>query len=127
MGAGVERLLLFGASGAIGGAILDAAVARGWQVTAVSRHGAAGGASGDQVHWIAADPLEPGFSADVLRLGAAYTCVTWAQGANLNDSLYDVDVAKHLEIYNANCTYILVTSQDVAEGLGCWSGVRGSV
>jgi len=29
-----EQLLLFGASGAIGGAILGAAVARGWQVTA---------------------------------------------------------------------------------------------
>jgi 3-oxoacyl-[acyl-carrier protein] reductase len=111
MGSGAERLLLFGASGAIGGAILDAAVARGWQVTAVSRHAAAGEVSGDQVQWVAADPLEPGFSADMLRLGAAYTCVTWAQGANLNDSLYDVDVAKHLEIYNANCTYILVTLQ----------------
>jgi 3-oxoacyl-[acyl-carrier protein] reductase len=108
-----ERLLLFGASGAIGGAILHSALARGWQVTAVSRHrpnripkGIAG-----LVSWIAADPLEASFSAQALAADAGYTSVCWAQGANLNDSVYDVDAARHLEIYNANCTYILVTLQ----------------
>jgi NAD(P)-dependent dehydrogenase (short-subunit alcohol dehydrogenase family) len=109
MGNGSERLLLFGASGAIGGAILDAAVARGWQVTAVSR--GLPGASPDGVRWIAADPLDPSFRAEALRAGTVYTSVCWAQGANLNDSVYDVDAEKHLAIYNANCTYILVTMQ----------------
>jgi NAD(P)-dependent dehydrogenase (short-subunit alcohol dehydrogenase family) len=37
--------------------------------------------------------------------------VCWAQGANRNDSVYDVSVESHLAIYNANCTYILVTLQ----------------
>jgi NAD(P)-dependent dehydrogenase (short-subunit alcohol dehydrogenase family) len=108
-----ERLLLFGASGAIGGAILDAAVARGWRVTAVSRKkpdevpkGVAG-----PISWIAADPLDASFSAEVLGVAGSYTSVCWAQGANLNDSVYDVDAEKHLAIYNANCTYILVTLQ----------------
>jgi len=109
MANGAEGLLLFGASGAIGGAILEAAVARGWHVTAVSRQGAGGSIEG--VRWVAADPLEAGFSAETLRANAPYTCVCWAQGANLNDSVYDVDAARHLEIYNANCTYILVTLQ----------------
>ena len=108
---GGERFLLFGASGAIGGAILDAALARGWQVTAVSRHGAAGADARDGVRWIAADPLEAGFSADALALAGPYTSVCWAQGANLNDSVYDVSVESHLAIYSANCTYILVTLQ----------------
>jgi 3-oxoacyl-[acyl-carrier protein] reductase len=109
MAKGAERLLLFGASGAIGGAILDAAVARGWQVIAVSRRRPADAPEG--IAWIATDPLEAGFSADALRSEAPYTSVCWAQGANLNDSVYDVDATRHLEIYNANCTYILVTLQ----------------
>ena len=106
-----ERLLLFGASGAIGGAILCAAIARGWQVTAVSRLGAAGENPSAGVRWIAADPLAVGFSAETLRTEESYTSVCWAQGANINDNVYDVDAARHLEIYNANCTYILVTLQ----------------
>jgi hypothetical protein len=111
MTTGGERLLLFGASGAIGGAILGAAVARGWQVTAVSRHGTAGADAREGVRWIAADPLEAGFSADALAPTGPYTSVCWAQGANRNDSVYDVSVESHLAIYNANCTYILVTLQ----------------
>jgi NAD(P)-dependent dehydrogenase (short-subunit alcohol dehydrogenase family) len=109
MADGGEKLLLFGASGAIGGAILDAAAARGWQVTAVSRSLPETVPPG--VPWIVADPLDASFSAETLRAGQAYTSVCWAQGANLNDSVYDVDAEKHLAIYNANCTYILVTLQ----------------
>jgi NAD(P)-dependent dehydrogenase (short-subunit alcohol dehydrogenase family) len=108
---GGERLLLFGASGAIGGAILGAALARGWHVTAVSRHGAAGADARAGVLWIAADPLEAGFPAEALAPTGPYTSVCWAQGANRNDSVYDVSVESHLAIYNANCTYILVTLQ----------------
>jgi 3-oxoacyl-[acyl-carrier protein] reductase len=104
-----ERLMLFGASGAIGGAILDAAVSRGWQVTAVSRHKPEDAAKG--VRWIAADPLDASFSGEALTAEEPYTSVCWAQGANLNDSVYDVTVESHLSIYNANCTYILVTLQ----------------
>jgi 3-oxoacyl-[acyl-carrier protein] reductase len=114
MAHGTERLLLFGASGAIGGAILDAAVSRGWQVTAVSRRRPASVV--DEVNWIAADPLDASFSVDVLATGGPYSGVCWAQGANLNDSVYDVNVESHLSIYNANCTYILVTLQALLAG-----------
>jgi 3-oxoacyl-[acyl-carrier protein] reductase len=109
MGQDAERLLLFGASGAIGGAILGAAVARGWQVTAVSRSGS--GAEAKGVRWVGVDPLSADFSADHLAAPEPYTSVCWAQGANLNDSVYDVTMESHLAIYNANCTYILVTLQ----------------
>jgi hypothetical protein len=108
---GGERLLLFGASGAIGGAILGAAVARGWQVTGVSRRGAGGADAREGVRWIAVDPLEAGFLAESLAAERPYTSVCWAQGANLNDSVYNVNAESHLAIYNANCTYILVTLQ----------------
>jgi 3-oxoacyl-[acyl-carrier protein] reductase len=116
MAKATERLLLFGASGAIGGAILDAALVRGWQVTAVSRRGPTGAGSAENVRWIAADPLESSFSAEVLRADAPYDSVCWAQGANLSDSVYDVSVESHLGIYNANCTYIVVTLQALLRG-----------
>jgi NAD(P)-dependent dehydrogenase (short-subunit alcohol dehydrogenase family) len=111
MAEGEEQLLLFGASGAIGGAILDTAVARGWMVTAVSRHGTACAETRDGVRWIAVDPLAAEFSTEALAAEGPYTSVCWAQGANRNDSVYDVDAESHLAIYNANCTYILVTLQ----------------
>ena len=123
-----ERLLLFGASGAIGGAILGAAVDRGWRVTAASRNLPA--TIPDGVTWLAVDPLEPGFSPDTIRGTEPYSAVCWAQGANLNDSVYDVDPDKHLAIYNANCTYILVTLQSLLkaglllQGTGAGSGSR---
>jgi hypothetical protein len=116
MTTGGERLLLFGASGAIGGAILGAALARGWQVTAVSRRGASGADVREGVRWIAVDPLEAGFSAEALAPTGPYTSVCWAQGANLNDSVYDLNVESHLAIYHANCTYILVTLQVLLAG-----------
>ena len=79
------------------------------------------------VRWIAADPLEASFSPDMLTAETPYTSVCWAQGANLNDSIYDVNVESHLAIYNANCTYILLTLQALlrAELLQCGSG-RGA-
>jgi 3-oxoacyl-[acyl-carrier protein] reductase len=109
------RMLLFGGTGAIGGAILGAAVSRGWEVTAVSRRSPEGGAKRG-VRWIAADPLEPSFKVQSLAVGAPYNAVCWAQGANLNDSVYDVSVDSHLSIYNANCTYIVVTLQALLAG-----------
>jgi 3-oxoacyl-[acyl-carrier protein] reductase len=96
-----EHLLLFGASGAIGGAIVTQAEARGWRVTRVARR------MGND--WLSVDPLGVEFGAEMLRSDAPYTAVCWAQGANRNDSVYDVEVEAHMEIYRANVVYILVT------------------
>jgi 3-oxoacyl-[acyl-carrier protein] reductase len=102
-----QKLLVFGASGAIGKSIVASALDRDWQVFAVSRsqyH-----FDDERVKSIVADPLSSDFEVGTLSFGAPYTAVCWAQGANLNDSVYDVDVEKHLSIYRANCLYILVT------------------
>jgi NAD(P)-dependent dehydrogenase (short-subunit alcohol dehydrogenase family) len=121
-----ERLLLFGASGAIGGAVLDAAIARGWQVTAVSRQKPSHAI--EAAGWIEADPLDKNFTAAALATNGPYTSVCWAQGANLNDSVYDVNIEDHLAIYNANCTYILITLKALLAGKllrhGSGSGAR---
>lgn len=79
-----ERLLLFGASGAIGTAVSHAAQKLDWDVTPVGR----------RTYTVPSAP---------------YTAVCWAQGVNCSDSVYDVDAVKHLEVYEANCGYILRT------------------
>jgi len=102
-----EHLLLFGASGAIGGAVLERAAAKGWRVTAVSRTTPASASA--NADWIATDPLGKTFDATQLSTGEMFTAVCWAQGANRTDSVYDVDPQEHLALYQANCLYVLVT------------------
>ncbi|ADW67267.1 SDR family NAD(P)-dependent oxidoreductase [Granulicella tundricola] len=101
------RLLLFGASGAIGTAILNHCSEKGWQVTAVSRKRPE--AVMAALTWIEADPLSPTFDASILATNAPYTSVCWAQGANSTDSVYTVEAEAHLDLYKANCLYILLT------------------
>jgi len=105
----LQRILVFGATGAIGQSVVEASLARGWDVTAVARK--LPSATSPHITPLALDPLADGFSGSQLSTGAPYTGVCWAQGANVNDSVYNVDATRHLEIYRANCLYILVTLQ----------------
>lgn len=106
------HLLVFGASGAIGHAIARAAVEKGWRVTGVARSAVAD----NGIHGIAADPMSPEFQTDSLRSDLPYTAVCWAQGTNGNDTVYDVDLDRHMEIYQANVAYILVTLKALLGG-----------
>ena len=105
-----QHLLVFGASGAIGHAVCTAALARGWQVTGVARSiPQQAPVSCDEVTYLATDPTSKDFNPGLLHATTPYTAVCWAQGANLNDSVFNVDMEKHLEIYTANVAYILIT------------------
>jgi NAD(P)-dependent dehydrogenase (short-subunit alcohol dehydrogenase family) len=108
-----QRILVFGATGAIGQSVVEASLARGWDVTAVARK--LPSATSPHITSLALDPLVDGFAASQLSAGAPFTSVCWAQGANVNDSVYNVDATKHLEIYRANCLYILVTLKALLE------------
>jgi 3-oxoacyl-[acyl-carrier protein] reductase len=109
-----EHLLVFGANGAIGGSIVRAAIGRGWKVTAVAR--SVREYLDGTVANLAIDPLSDAFEPEQLMPQTPYTGVCWAQGSNTNDSVYDFDLAKHREIYEANCTYILVTLRALLDG-----------
>jgi 3-oxoacyl-[acyl-carrier protein] reductase len=106
-----QHLLVFGGTGAIGSAIVEAAIARGWQVTTVART-----AIGSRVPTLAVDPLAASFAGSQLAPSTPYTSVCWAQGANTNDSVYNVDIAAHRHLYDANCTYILITLKALLVG-----------
>jgi 3-oxoacyl-[acyl-carrier protein] reductase len=104
-----QRLLVFGARGAIGGAVVAAALERDWEVCAVSR--SVPEVTDPRVEWIAVDPMAASFRASDLSTDVPYTSVCWAQGMNAKDSVYDVAIEEHLSLYRANCAYILVTLQ----------------
>ncbi len=99
MRAAGEHLLLFGGTGAIGTAVSSYAEERGWRVTTVSRRG-----PGTNY-----DPFDDASSFEPIVAAAPFTAVCWAQGANTTDSVYDVDLDRHLEIYKANCVYVVAT------------------
>ncbi|MBI3432360.1 MAG: SDR family oxidoreductase [Hydrogenophilales bacterium] len=100
-----KTILLFGASGSIGSSIADVFLSRNWHVVGVTRRVDSSHANG--VAWIVADPLANDAVADVYDEYAPYYAVCWAQGGNVNDCVYDVDVDAHLQLYQANCVYIL--------------------
>ncbi len=108
-----EHLLVFGASGAIGRAVAEAALARGWSVTGVARSADAALAHGCERLML--DPMSTQFDGHKLRGAQPYTGVCWAQGANCNDSVYNVDLVKHMALYQANVAYILVTLKSLLD------------
>jgi 3-oxoacyl-[acyl-carrier protein] reductase len=109
-----QHLVVFGGSGAIGGAVVEAALALGWQVTSVARTSMERTTPG--VRTLAVDPLAATFLASQLVPSTPYTSVCWAQGANTNDSVYDVDIAAHRRLYDVNCTYVLITLKALLDG-----------
>ncbi len=117
-----ESLLVFGGSGAIGGAIVTAALQRQWNVTAAARTVPADQPA--RVKWVSVDPSHKPVAAPELEAGAPYSGICWAQGANLDDSVYSFDPVKHLELYQANCLYILMTLQALLHGKLLAEGAR---
>jgi NAD(P)-dependent dehydrogenase (short-subunit alcohol dehydrogenase family) len=117
------RLLVFGASGAIGSAVTRRALERGWSVTGVSRSAPPAGAP-ELISWISYDPLaaeaEAGFPGE-----RPYNGVCWAQGANLADSLHAFDAERHLELYSANCLSVMISASALVQsGLLSPEGAR---
>ena len=99
------RLLLFGATGAIGRTIAERAGATGWTVVGATR----GQVPADPVagEWLRYDPLDD-VAAPALAGQQPFDAVCWAQGANMNDGPRTFDAARHLDLYRANCLSVLV-------------------
>lgn len=96
------RLLLFGATGAIGSSIAECFASKGWEVTGVSRSSQP---SRGMVVW---NPLDPNQDlANIFKENETFDAICWAQGANLNDSIFNFDVQKHMALYESNVLFIL--------------------
>lgn len=106
-----RRALVFGARGEIGSAITDALAADGTEVVGTSRAPSAGDNG-----MIAVAPFDTAVGLQSLENAGRFDAVVWAQGANLNDSLLDFDLALHVEVLQANCIFVAAT---LAELLRC--------
>lgn len=101
-GAAATEALVFGGLGAIGTAIARKLEITGSSVMATARSAGSGA--------LVVDPFAPGGAGlDQLHGLAPLDVVVWAQGANTNDSLLDLDLDSHLEVLKANCVFISAT------------------
>ena len=99
----MKTLLLFGGTGAIGGAVGSRFADDGWRVVVATR----GEPRADgQLCW---DPLAQADAPPALAAAAPFDAVCWAQGANRNDSVHDVDLDAHLDLYRANCLFVIAS------------------
>lgn len=116
------RLLLFGASGSIGRAVVEQAALRDWAVTRVTR--GVGDADARREDWIRYDPIVDEV-ATAFAGCAAFDAVCWAHGANMSDSLASFDAERHLDLYRANVLSVLIGASSLLEhGLLSEAGSR---
>jgi len=109
-----KRILVFGASGAIGSSMVSRFIQNDWEVVAVSRSGSVSVAPA--LTTIAYDPLAlPPGSDKLLDTGVPYAAVCWAQGRNASDNVHNVNLEENLAVYQANCLYIVATLKILLE------------
>ena len=102
------KILIFGASGAIGRSLCEWHHKKGYDVLAVVRSADRISAAGiQQIIW-SGDLNDPGL--EILN-GALVDGVVWAQGLNINDNPYTFNVEEHEKVYEANVLYVLKSLQ----------------
>lgn len=97
-----KKLLLFGGSGQIGRKVAAKFGDKDWDTCAVGRNINADNPAVN-VWNVLNDKTVPNF----LKVQQPFDAICWAQGANLNDSIYSFDMANHQALYEANVLFIL--------------------
>jgi NAD(P)-dependent dehydrogenase (short-subunit alcohol dehydrogenase family) len=105
------RAVVFGASGSIGKAISARLKNEGNFVIGVSRTASVD--SENFNHWLQWSNNTEKFLSELQQIlsGATVNSVIWAQGMNFNDEVKSFDLKKHLEMYEANVTFIISSLQ----------------
>jgi hypothetical protein len=101
----MSDLLLFGISGQIGSEIGEFFAKKGQKVIGVVRDKTKySSADAEIIEWdvFESDPSH-------LRSFGQFKSVCFAQGQNINDSIYNFNYDQHLELYKANCLYIILS------------------
>ncbi len=100
------RALVFGATGAIGTSISSKFENDSWEVIRVCRNLP----KPSENFFVVFNPFvnEKAQTIDLTSVGK-FDAVCWAQGKNATDNVYDVDIEENLELYQANCLYILAS------------------
>jgi 3-oxoacyl-[acyl-carrier protein] reductase len=101
-----SKLLLFGGSGQIGQTIAQKFKQKGWEVFIVSR--SCQNNSSHVVQWEVDFEKTNEAPLSLLNVGE-FDSVCWAQGVNLNDSIYSFELGTHQKVYEANVVFILAS------------------
>ncbi|QWE20922.1 SDR family oxidoreductase [Polynucleobacter sp. AP-Kolm-20A-A1] len=99
---GRKKLLLFGGSGQIAQEVAAKFGDKNWDVCTVARTPSI--AHPSAIIW---DVMAGNNLPGSLGLRAPFDAVCWAQGANLNDSIYEFNKTSHQILYEANVLFIL--------------------
>lgn len=104
-----NTVLVLGATGAIGSAIVEWFSAQQYSVIAISRNPQSNCVS-NNVTWINWDGSA---NVDIFSDLSQHSinAVVWAQGANFNDDIINFDKEAHQAMYDANVMYILLSLQ----------------
>ena len=104
-----ETVIVFGATGVIGASITEWFKEKKYSCIGVSRSAATNIVSKkSDAKFLIYDPKNTSESFSSLN-EESVNAVVWAQGANLNDTIFSFDIERHLELYEANVTYILLS------------------
>lgn len=106
--AAAARVLVFGITGAIGGAIAQHYRAASWAVTGVSREARG---SADVIVWNPLESDSAGFAT--LQRSGPFDAICWAQGSNFGDNVRTFDRARHASMYDANVVFIVLSLQQL--------------
>ena len=116
----MRQVLVFGANGAIGVEIYNAFLKENYITTGTSRK--------ISENLFTYDPFSKNYN--VLPKGN-YDAVCFAQGMNFNDSILDFNEDKNLEMYKANCLFILLAISGLMKNnslnTGCKITIIGSI
>ena len=106
------RAIVFGAKGSIGQAICAHFIEQGYKVIGVSRNAQDRNNVDASFSWIRwGDPSNFAMEVDKELNGAGLDALVWAQGINFNDDINDFNAENHLNMYEANVTFILTSLQ----------------
>jgi NAD(P)-dependent dehydrogenase (short-subunit alcohol dehydrogenase family) len=103
-----QRVLVFGATGAIGESLIKSFAKRGKEVTAVTRSPTSPNAS-SSINWVSWDPFSEESDKVPTEITLPFDAVVWAQGLNFNDNIQNFDAIAHNDMYRANVVYIMKT------------------
>ena len=74
--------------------------------------------------FVAVDPFDDATGMAALGAVGPLDAVVWAQGANVNDSVLQFDLATHLEVLKANCVFVAATLAELLRVNGLRDGAR---
>lgn len=112
----MERALVLGGSGALGAVIGEHLSAHGLQVVMTSRGGTA--------ECEAFDPLMDADAVARIATKGPFGSVVWAQGANLADSVVDVEQGAFLDTMDANVTFVVASLSGLLRADAIRDGAR---